>query len=458
MNIVKNQFTNTLAREGKNITLSNGSTVKCIFRKNEDYNNETDYIKVFYPVDASITIGTLFGYKGKTYLVVNQETGENDVYYKSSAVRTNTAITTNDGSVVALSAYGKQITSAMTVGSNVFQVINGNLELLTTDSELSRTLDINQTFNVFGRTFEINNLIYRDGICHIYSAVVADQKPVEYTLSIGSYGKNYRVGDTAQLSATAYTDGSVDYTATITWKSSDTSVATINANGLVTFVAVGTVTFTATWKQASISDSTTAITVNEVPEVDYTITLGEYNALATVGDTATLTASAYADGVLVPDAVITWESSNTAIATINNGVITYLAVGAVTFTATWTEQGVSASTEPITVEQSSEPPADGTWTVTFEGKQEIVYGRSRTYTINTFCNDIPANLDTLQFRIANMTSSYFTLEPVQGDKLWTCRITVADNSSLKDKFFNLCAYDTSKELTAYYAITIKSLF
>ena len=55
---------------------------------------------------------------------------------------------------------------------------------------------------------------------------------------------------TSQLTATVTPDTVTDKT--VTWSSSNTAVATVNANGLVTAVAQGTATITATSRADSI--------------------------------------------------------------------------------------------------------------------------------------------------------------------------------------------------------------
>ena len=77
------------------------------------------------------------------------------------------------------------------------------------------------------------------------------------------------VGTTYQLTVT-YTP-STSASNGVNWSSSDTSVATVNADGLVTFLAAGSVTITATSKtQTSVSKTTSAnVVVNETdPDLD----------------------------------------------------------------------------------------------------------------------------------------------------------------------------------------------
>ena len=67
------------------------------------------------------------------------------------------------------------------------------------------------------------------------------------------------VGDTVQLTATVTPSNATDKS--VTWSSSDTSIATVSNTGLVTGVAVGTVTITATTSN-NLSDTATVTVVN----------------------------------------------------------------------------------------------------------------------------------------------------------------------------------------------------
>ncbi len=82
---------------------------------------------------------------------------------------------------------------------------------------------------------------------------------------IGVTGTAPAVGSSRSFAAAAsYFDGSVYLvTAQATWTSSDTAIATVSSAGLVTGLAVGSTTITATYKGVS---GTKVITVNLVAE------------------------------------------------------------------------------------------------------------------------------------------------------------------------------------------------
>jgi trimeric autotransporter adhesin len=142
------------------------------------------------------------------------------------------------------------------------------------------------------------------------------------------------VNTTLQLAATGtYSDGSSrDLTSTVSWSSSVASAATVDVNGLVSGVAAGTTSITATL--ASVTQSLT-LTVT-VPTIT-SISITPEGFTEPIGIQQQFVATAvYSDGSS-QDLVtgVTWTSSLPSAATIDaSGVATTLAAGTTTITAT----------------------------------------------------------------------------------------------------------------------------
>lgn len=262
-NTLTNLFNETMKREGQTVTaLTSGKTFNCFFRKSNDNLNNRDSMIIFYPVDAPVKSGSLIQYKGNTYLLMNQETGENEVYFKSAIARTMGNISTHSLSVVNLPFYGININGATAQGDNNLSIIDGNIEVLTEDCEQSRKLAVNDVFNEWGRTWEIKNLFYIDGICHVVLEIKADTTPTyEYTLVLTDLSVlDVAPGDTASIKATALISGS-KVAATIEYRSSNDEVATIDADGNIAYIADGQVQFSALWVEQGLEKVTELVTV-----------------------------------------------------------------------------------------------------------------------------------------------------------------------------------------------------
>lgn len=145
------------------------------------------------------------------------------------------------------------------------------------------------------------------------------------TTSIEIIGDNSgTVGDVISLSVKVLPENAS--TKTVTWESTNTSVAAVDADGKVTLKAVGEVEVIAT--QGSFTDSISITVVSELTGIQITgANEGE------VGDIITLTP------VLNPanaNVELTWSSSNNNIATVDaNGKVTLKEAGEVVITAAY---------------------------------------------------------------------------------------------------------------------------
>lgn len=141
----------------------------------------------------------------------------------------------------------------------------------------------------------------------------------------------------------------------IEWSSSDRSVAIVN-NGTVTAMAAGTSNITA---RVGSAKAVCKVTV-EVAAVTG-ISLDKTSLTLDIGQTETLTATIEPEEVL--DKSVTWSSDKPEIASVEEGVVTAVAVGEAVITA---RAGDKTATCTVVVE-ASEPKigdyfySDGTW-------------------------------------------------------------------------------------------------
>jgi len=150
-----------------------------------------------------------------------------------------------------------------------------------------------------------------------------------------------QVGQTAQLTATPKdANGTPLSGRAVTWASNNTAVAMVNGSGLVTAVATGAATITATSEGQS---GTAVVTVSNVPVASVTVTPA--SASVPQGATVQLTATPRdANGTALTGRVVTWGSNNTAVATVSgSGLVSGAGAGSATITATSEGQSGTAA-------------------------------------------------------------------------------------------------------------------
>lgn len=161
------------------------------------------------------------------------------------------------------------------------------------------------------------------------------------------------VGKAIALTATAFTaDGT---SSDIDWSSSDSSIATVSAQGFVTGVAPGTAIITATAQlDRTLSASAGITVVNDV--VVSSVTVSATSTTVNVNGNLTLTGTVtMSDGS--KNANVSWASSNTAMATVDqNGVVTGISAGPVTITATSIQDNSRSGSINLQVSSPSPPP------------------------------------------------------------------------------------------------------
>lgn len=115
------------------------------------------------------------------------------------------------------------------------------------------------------------------------------------------------------------------------WSSSDNAIATVSATGVVTALAAGSVTITASSEGQS---GTATVTVGQVPVATVAVTPSQ--STVTVGQTVTLVANPLdAAGQPLTGRAVTWTSSSPGIASVSaTGVVTAVSVGSAVITAT----------------------------------------------------------------------------------------------------------------------------
>lgn len=136
----------------------------------------------------------------------------------------------------------------------------------------------------------------------------------------------------------------------VTWKSSDTKIATVTSKGKVKGVKYGTATITCTSKATGVS-ATCQVTVGKV-----VISMSEFSLKKS--RTTVLTAIVYP--TTLTDKSVTWKSSDTKVATVtSSGKVKGIAAGTATITCTSVATGLKGTCTMTVLSTSESRSLDG---------------------------------------------------------------------------------------------------
>jgi uncharacterized protein YjdB len=156
------------------------------------------------------------------------------------------------------------------------------------------------------------------------------------------------IGAQQALVAKAYDANSVVLPGVaMTWSSTNSAVATVDSTGRVTAKAVGTAQVIARATCCNKADTASVAVTQPIAS----LAVSPKTATLQVGGKVTLTATARdAGGNVIANAPVSWSTSNPAVATVAQGVVTAVAAGTATIRAT---SGSFADSAVITVSTSS---------------------------------------------------------------------------------------------------------
>lgn len=247
--------------------------------KGTEHNVTSKNVSVHVSVDPDVTL------ENSNYnLVVGDNSSKIGVKYTNTTDKPNTTYKSNDESIVKVSSDG-----------TLTPVKSG---------------DTTVTVIAFGKKLTANISVKEKKLSLNYAKLVFDK------------------GRTVRFYATAYPEGVK--VGTITWKSSNEKVATVDSEGNVTAVGGGEAVITAT------ADGLTAsclATVN-VPITGISLDKTSINLVNGTNNSETIKATISPDDYYPKDNdTITWKSSNEKVATVNDGVVTLVGSGDATITA-----------------------------------------------------------------------------------------------------------------------------
>lgn len=173
--------------------------------------------------------------------------------------------------------------------------------------------------------------------------VTVDPIPVE-SIVLTPNNATLKIGQSLQIGASVYPENATDKT--ITWTSTDNTVATVSLEGEIYAISKGSANINAIINNVQ---ATCVVTVEEIAADELII---NYSAITmNVGGVQQLTATIYPDNTTNQN--IIWTSSNEEVVTVVNGLVSALSVGEALVTASNGDKSATClvTVEPILAQQ-----------------------------------------------------------------------------------------------------------
>ena len=264
-NCNQRQFDATMKRE--RITVSDyydsTKTYNVFFRRSKRGSNSNGKVRIYFSQDTPIDIGTTFVLKDKPYVVTSRDGDESDVFYTSIAVKCDTSFTVySDTEHRYVSIPFVTLSDKYTLSSNSsISMVSGAVVVYTGDNSYSREVEINSAYYNYGGYYKVRNRFFNNGLAYVY--MTREAMPQDrYTLSYnGVTSLDMKDATTYQLSYTAIKNDIPVDSPTLTYTSSDDTIATVDGNGLMTLLKEGNVKITATWTDGNNTTCETTIAI-----------------------------------------------------------------------------------------------------------------------------------------------------------------------------------------------------
>lgn len=172
---------------------------------------------------------------------------------------------------------------------------------------------------------------------------VVNVVPVIRNVTVAPATASIFINNTQQFTSTVTAESTLP--TTVTWRSSNTAVATVNATGLVTAVSLGTTSITALSTVDTTKRASATLTVSPRP---VSVSIVQRVVGLNPATSTTLTATVAADPGI--STAVDWTSSTQAVATITqSGVVTGVAPGTTLITARSQADNTKSDTVTVTV-------------------------------------------------------------------------------------------------------------
>ena len=261
------KFEQQLQRESTTVSDFFNDTITCemLFRRTNRGTNPQGKLHCYFKQTEPLGIGSVIVMKGQPYVIISdKDFDESNAVYSAIAQKTNVTIN-GIPFVVDTATYGE-------AQGSIFTQVDGDVIIYTGYNTIANKIKVNDYINSFGNAYQVSNKFVKENIIYIHlkqTTTTPDHYEIVYN---GVTSFDIKESTTYQLSYSVTNNGNPVYKPTITYSSSDETVATVDSNGLMTMLKEGSVNITATAYDTSV---TTAMTIanSSTPSVDYTMNI-----------------------------------------------------------------------------------------------------------------------------------------------------------------------------------------
>lgn len=259
------KFEQQLQRESTTVSdfFDNSKTCKMLFRRTNRGTNPQGKLHCYFKQTEPIGIGSVIVMKGQPYVIISdKDFDESNAVYSAIAKKTNVTIN-GVPFVVDTATYGES-------QGTIFTQVDGDVIIYTGFNTITNKIKVNDHINAFGNSYQVSNKFVKENILYVHikqTTAMPDHYEIVYN-GVTSFDIND--GTTYQLSYTVTNNGNVVNNPTITYSSSDETVATVDSNGLMTMLKEGSVDITATAYGATC---TTTMTIANTSAPTYTLSI-----------------------------------------------------------------------------------------------------------------------------------------------------------------------------------------
>ena len=281
------KFEQQLQRESTTVSDFFNDTITCkmLFRRTNRGTNPQGKLHCYFKQTEPIGIGSVIVMKGQPYVIISdKDFDESNAVYSAIAQKTNVTIN-GIPFVVDTATYGES-------QGSIFTQVDGDVIIYTGFNTIANKIKVNDYINSFGNAYQVSNKFVKENIIYIHlkqTTTTPDHYEIVYN---GVTSFDIKESTTYQLSYSVTNNGNPVYKPTITYSSSDETVATVDSNGLMTMLKEGSVDITARYSDASVT--TTMTIANSSPSVDYRMEIyASSNTLKLGGSYKSLTVKYY---------------------------------------------------------------------------------------------------------------------------------------------------------------------